>query len=135
MNSGTDVRLDNWDVIIAPWGDLLTVSGDECFLQGLKHRLETPLGSYFYAPSFGSRLWEFLHTPATPQTLLAYEIALRDALEMDPLIILDSLEIETSFEKDTLVARVKFSTVEDSLYNLVVKTGKEISLMEDTHAL
>lgn len=134
MNSGTDIRLDNWDVALTPWGDLLTVSNEECFLQQLKHRLETPLGSYFYAPSFGSRLFEFIHAQATPETLLAYEIAIREALEMDPLIVNDSIEMSTFFDKDCLVAKLHFTTIHDSRYNLVV-TGKEISLVGDDYAL
>ena len=130
MSFGTDIALQNFAVMLA-YGDFELVKEEDCFLQQLRHVLETPKGAYFYDPEFGSRLYQFLHTNMDNYVLIDYEIAIREVLETQPLILQDSIEIKVSYENESLKASVYFETIDDSPYNLVIETGKEISIWEE----
>jgi len=130
VNFGTDIALQNFDIVLT-YGDFELVKDENCFFQQLKHALETPKGAYFYDPDFGSRIYQFLHASMDNYTLIDFEIAIREVLETQPLILQDSIEIKVSYENESLKASVYFETIDDSPYNLVIETGKEISIWEE----
>ena len=130
MSFGTDIALQNFDIVLT-YGDFELVKDENCFFQHLKHALEIPKGSYYYDPDFGSRIYQFLHANVDNYTLIDFEIAIREVLEIQPLILQDSIEIKVSYENESLKASVYFETIDDSPYNLVIETGKEISIWEE----
>ncbi|MEM4711171.1 MAG: hypothetical protein QXL18_04440 [Candidatus Woesearchaeota archaeon] len=130
MNFGSDIKLDNWDLSIT-YGDFEIVRNKDCFLQQLIYHFNTPKGSYFYAPEWGSRLYQFLHANINGHTLIDYEISIKEVLEAEPLVINDSIEIKVEYENETLKAKVYFETVDDTQYNLIITAGKELKIWEE----
>ncbi len=130
MNVGTDIALNDFDISLI-YGDFAVVSGQDAFLQQIVHRLQIPKSSYFYDKEFGSRLYEFLHANVDGYVLIDYKMAIREALENDPVVKNDSVEVEVSFENGELKAKVRFETLDDTPYNLVVSAGKELKIWEE----
>ncbi len=130
MNFGSDIALQGFDIALI-YGDFALVKDRDCFLQQLIHHFNTPKGAYFYAPEWGSRLNEFLHASVDGHTMIDFEVAIREVLEAEPLIINDSIEIKVEHENETLKAKVFFETIEDTLYNLVITAGKELKIWEE----
>jgi phenylpyruvate tautomerase PptA (4-oxalocrotonate tautomerase family) len=78
---GVDLMLKNNDMAVSAKGDLQTVSGSDNMVQAINTKLKTRPGELAAHPSFG------LGFPpgqkATPDTLLAYKVAVRQLLLSD----------------------------------------------------
>lgn len=81
-----DIYLDETgEFLIAPDGDLLTVSGLDNLALDLKLRLETPKGEYIPNPNFGSNLLD-IATSGEPYAQKLLQLEVEEVLKQDPRI-------------------------------------------------
>jgi len=84
---GTDLKLDSsGNFIIDGTGDLTLIEDEACLLQGVQHRLITPLGNLFYDALFGLDIFAYLHGDDSELTRFEFCELVREQLRLEPRI-------------------------------------------------
>ena len=118
---GSDIKLtSNRDLAYNSRGDLDLVgvtNPKDNMLQAVNLRLETQLGTYQFAPTYGTNLGQYVDEPITPNRELQIQSEVKTSLFQDPRI-------------DTVVGKIQVSASGDSTtvqLTVISKTGVTIS--------
>jgi len=91
---GKDLLIDgNGDLKLSPTGDLDLLSGGECLMQDVRHRLETGFGDVFTHGDFGSILFQFLGQADTELNRTLIKRTVENALENERRIKSETIEV------------------------------------------
>lgn len=120
---GTDIQLDAWgNLIVGADGDLQLCEDTPCLMQGVRHRLLTPLGGLFYDPTYGFDIRLFTHVDSTRVSRWELCEGVRDQLKLEPRILRDSITVQVlTWDSKTVVLGISFAwidgtTVENFVY-------------------
>lgn len=92
---GKDLFLDeSGDLMLNPAGDIITVQGDECLLQDVRHRLESSYGDVFSHENFGSLLIRYLGQPDTELNRTLIKRSVITAIEQEKRINPNTVQVE-----------------------------------------
>ncbi len=112
---GNDLFLDeSADLMLNPAGDLITVQGDECLLQDVRHRLESSYGDVFSHESFGSLLFKYLGQPDTELNRALIKRSVITAIGQEKRINPNTVQVEL----------VKYTPEEIQVYISFIPLGK-----------
>jgi len=80
--------------IIDPRGDFTRLNDINVIIKSLRNMLMTPLGTYFFDPTYGSRLHEYIFETYTDETKeeIIYEVQSRIEL-YDPRVTVNDVEV------------------------------------------
>ena len=123
-----DIRLDDsWKLTQAANGDAPVVSGTECILQDIRLAALTQEGEFFYDPTYGWSLLDFLQGDDTELKRAAIDMRIRQRLSRRTYIIPGSIRTQVFFFKDTLKVQILFFMREkdtDQEYGLEVNLDR-----------
>jgi len=107
---GKDLYLDeSGDLMLNLTGDLLTVQGDECLLQDVRHRLESFYGDVFGHESFGSLLFKYLGQPDTELNRALIKRSVIAAIEQEKRINPNTIQVElTKYTPEMIQVHISF---------------------------
>lgn len=105
---GTDIRLQDGEIIATPTGDADTVSELRCLAQDLVNRFGTPRGGLWAHPNYGTRYHQFIHAEDTPLNRRHFAQELETEAEKDPRVVPGTAIAKVvAFERDYF--KVEFS--------------------------
>lgn len=123
---GTDIELDSdGNFALGASGDLMLVAGEACLLQGVQHRLITPLGNLFYDVLFGLDIYRYLHGDDTDLARFEFCEAVKDQLQLEPRIRQGSESCEVlDWTDETIRLQVSFTHIKGTTpTNLVLNAN------------
>ena len=126
---GQDIALDDeQQAKVLANGELALTSGVDTAVQDVFLRLITPLGSLFYDPEYGSRLYEIIHEDAHELMKISLPNEIARRLELDSRIVLGSVKAEVNNEVEKAIITVSWRFIDDDVpYNLVLSFDKQIA--------
>ncbi len=126
---GQDIALDDeQQAKVLANGELALTSGVDTAVQDVFLRLITPLGSLFYDPEYGSRLYEIIHEDAHELMKISLPNEIARRLELDSRIVLGSVKTEVNNEVEKAIITVSWRFIDDDVpYNLVLSFDKQIA--------
>lgn len=123
---GTDILLsDAGQLLVGANGDLVLCEDRDCLLQGVIHRLITPLGGLFYDPDYGLDLLRFLHVDNTRTSRYELGRDITRQLQMEPRVLRTSIEVQIlSWTEKVIEVCIRFAWIDGTTpENLVLLTG------------
>jgi len=111
---GTDIRLtDEGNFVLGAGGDLVLCGDEVCLLQGVRHRLITPLGGLFYDLTYGLDYYNYLHRDNVPLSRAELAEAIKAQLYLEPRILRRSVVVEVlDWTEKILTMGLTFTWVE-----------------------
>jgi len=100
-------------------GDFVEVSGEDAIEQHIRWRILTPIGSWLVEPACGSRIFDFVGSPLSPETAQELEIAVWEALTHDGFL-------------DMALTRVHVAPIDHDTVAVVIVVGEMESLFQFT---
>lgn len=127
---GNDLLLDeSGDLMLNPSGDLEIVSGRDCLLQDVRHRLETSHGDLFGHDDFGSLLFIYLGQPDTELNRALIKRSVVNALELEKRINPKTVQVEiVKFTAEEIQVEISFIPL-DKIHPLTLLWGITIEEM------
>lgn len=120
---GTDIKLDTWgNLVVGANGDLELIEDTPCLMQGVRHRLLTPLGGLFYDLTYGLDIRLFTHVDSTALSRWELCEGVKDQLRLEPRILRESISVTViTWDEKTVVLGISFAwidgtTVENMVY-------------------
>lgn len=109
-----DILLDDeGNFVIAVDGDMETVTGLECLVQDVKHRLATFPGGLWLHLKYGAEIPIYEQSLDTEMNRLELEQAIRLAIQQDEKVDPNSISVTiNTWTRDQIEAQVSFSPAE-----------------------
>jgi hypothetical protein len=122
----TDLMInEDGDLMIAPNGDLLTVSGDEQIIQAIIFRLKTYRGDYTLSPNLGFSLEDFIGKPNSAATRSLIETTIEDILSVDFLVINPTIKCIPLNEEEVFIL-IEFPAQSDSTKKVQISSSLDL---------
>lgn len=111
---GTDIELDSsGNFVLTANGDLSIIEDEKCLVQGVKHRLLTPLSNLFYDSSFGLDIYKYLHGDSDELTRLEFIEEVKEQLRLEPRIKQGTEDCKVlEWDDSKIVFSVSFTPIE-----------------------
>lgn len=99
-----DILLDeNGNFVVAANGDMETVSGDNCLLQDVRHRLLTFPGDLWTDTEYGAGIQRYIQAEDTEMNRLELQQRIKTRIAMDTRIDQESIKVTiSSWERDKI---------------------------------
>lgn len=126
---GQDIALDNeQQAKVLANGELALTDGINTGIQDVLLRLITPLGTLFYDPEFGSRLYECIKEDAAELLKISLPNEICRRLENDPRVVLGSVGSNVSSRQGIATLQITWRFIsDDQPNNLVLSYDKQIA--------
>jgi hypothetical protein len=110
---GTDILLDEkGNFVVAPDGDIASVSGYECLIQEIKNEMNTEPGDLFYDVDYGYGLLEFIQRQNNELNRLEFSQRIKDKLSRHNLVNADSVKVNIEgWNLKTITTKVSFKAL------------------------
>lgn len=123
-----DILLDDdGNFVVAVDGDMETVTGLECLIQDVKHRLATFPGDLWLHREYGAEIPIYIQSVDTELNRLELAQVIRLAIQQDEKIDPESISITiNSWERDYIEIKVSFKPVDNYNEDEVPATSADI---------
>jgi len=123
-----DIRVGENDLIFN-YSDFASVEGKDLLVQSLVRRLMTVKGSLFYAPNFGSRLYQYIQAGIDSMALDGVRAEIVETVESFEAVVPETVVCNVSYQvPDVITAEVQFYFYGyDDLVRLGIVIGREVS--------
>ncbi|HCL55454.1 MAG TPA: hypothetical protein DHW82_00375 [Spirochaetia bacterium] len=123
-----DIRVGENDLVFN-YSDFASVEGKDLLVQSLVRRLMTVKGSLFYAPEFGSRLYQFIQAGIDSLVLDSVKAEIIETVESFNSVVPETVKCSVSYQvPDIITAEVSFYFYGlDDLVRLGIVIGREVS--------
>ncbi len=123
-NLGYDLKIaETGDLMLSSTGDLELISGKDCLLQDVRHRLETSYGDLFGHEDFGSVLFQYLGQADTELNRALIKRSVVTALAQEKRINLQTIQVKlVKYAAEEIQVQIAFIPLE-SVHPLTLLWG------------
>jgi len=106
---GADFLLDkNYDPVLLATGEPVMTSGAAAVAQDVRMAMQTPKGSLFYDPDFGSDLLYYVNDEQTSSNTRHLQIDIQDCIYTDPRVDFNSVQVQVAPGTEKITADCSF---------------------------
>lgn len=109
-----DIKLEDGNFVIAANGDIATVTGLDCLIQDICHRLMTFPGDLWLHLKYGSKIGLYVQAENTDLNRLELEQEIRLVLMQEEKIDPESIKVNiTGWTRETIMIKALVTPVQD----------------------